>query len=223
MTGTGTGGTGPGEIAADGSAVEFYAAMPFDERSAALVHGAVPPGTAILELGAGAGRVTAPLLALGHPVTAVDGSPGMLAHIEGARTVCSAIEDLDLPDRFGCVLMMSYLVNYGDREALLATCRRHAAPGGLVIFQRETAGWDEGAPRAWSHDGIDFRLTEVEPRGPGVVAATIEYRMGGRRWTHSFVSRRLGDDALPPVLEAAGLRFDRFLDDAGAWVAARPV
>ncbi|WP_067465035.1 class I SAM-dependent methyltransferase [Actinomadura macra] len=215
-------GTGPGEIAPDGSAVEFYAAMPFDERSAALVHGALAPGTAILELGAGTGRVTAPLLALGHPVTAVDDSPEMLAHIQGATTVHSAIQDLDLPDRFGCVLMMSYLVNYGDREALLRACRRHAAPDGLVILQRETLEWEEGSPRDWSHDGIDFRVTQVEPRGPGAVAATIEYRMGGRRWTHSFTSRRLDDDQLPAALEAAGLRFDRFLDDTGGWVAARP-
>ncbi|MUN37655.1 class I SAM-dependent methyltransferase [Actinomadura litoris] len=221
MAKTRSSGTGPGDIAPDGSAVEFYAAQPRNEEAAALVHGALPPGASILELGAGAGRVTAPLVALGHPVTAVDDSAEMLARVTGARTVCSPIEDLDLPDRFGCVLMMSYLVNYGDRTALLDACRRHAAPDGLVIVQRETVDWEE-APRAWSHDGIDFRLSELERLDPERCAATIEYRMGERRWTHSFVSRRLGEEELPEVLAASGLRLDRFLDEGHGWVAARP-
>ncbi|MFD0690341.1 class I SAM-dependent methyltransferase [Actinomadura fibrosa] len=216
-------GTGPGEIAADGSAVEFYAAMPPDERSAALVHAALPAGASILELGAGAGRVTGPLVALGHPVTAVDGSAAMLARIEGARTVRSPIEDLRLPERFDCVLMMSFLVNYGDRKALLDTCARHAAPGGLVVVQRESpALFRDAGPREWSHDGVEFRMRDVGRPSPDVVTATIEYRMGERTWTHSFASRRLDDEELPEVLAASGLRFDRFLDEDGGWVAARP-
>lgn len=48
------------------------------------MHGAAPPGAEILELGAGAGRITHGLLALGHPVVAVDQSPAMLALVEGA-------------------------------------------------------------------------------------------------------------------------------------------
>jgi SAM-dependent methyltransferase len=224
VAGTHEAGTGPGEIARDGSAVEFYAAMPPDTGSAALVHGAIAEGTPILELGAGAGRVTRPLLALGHPVTAVDDSAAMLAAIEGARTVCSPIQDLDLPERFGCVLLMSYLVNYGDRDALLAACRRHVRPDGVVVVQRETPRWhDDAAPREWAHDGVRYRMLDVERPRPGVVATTIEYRMGERRWTHSFTSRRLGDEELPAVLDTAGLRLDRFLDDDGGWLAARPV
>ncbi|MFB4297455.1 class I SAM-dependent methyltransferase [Actinomadura sp. NTSP31] len=224
MAGTGTAGTGPGEIAQDGSAVEFYAALPPDIASAALVHTAIRAGTPILELGAGAGRVTRPLLDFGHPVTAVDDSAAMLARIEGARTVCSPIQDLDLPDRFGCVLLMSYLVNYGDREALLAACGRHVRPDGVVVVQRETPRWhDEAAPREWARDGVQYRMTDVERPAPGLVAATIEYRMGERHWTHSFTSRRLGDDELPAVLEAAGLRLDRFLDDDRGWFTARPL
>ncbi|WP_222870163.1 class I SAM-dependent methyltransferase [Actinomadura decatromicini] len=219
----GTAGSGPGAIAPDGSAVEFYAAMAPDEARAALVHAAVPAGTPVLELGAGAGRVTRALLALGHPVTAVDDSAEMLARIEGARTVRSAIQDLDLGERFGCVLLMSYLVNYGDRAALLDACRRHAAPGGLVLLQRETRPWlGPDAPRAWSHDGVDFEVVRAEPAGPDAAAVTIEYRTGGRRWTHAFTSRRLGDDELPDVLAESGLRLVRFLDDDRAWVAARP-
>lgn len=217
-------GTGPGEIADDGSAVEFYAALPPDVPSAALVHTAIPAGTTVLELGAGTGRVTRPLLDFGHPVTAVDGSAAMLARIEGARTVCSPIQELDLPDRFGCVLLMSFLVNYGDRDALLATCRRHVRPDGVVIVQRDTDGrWLDGAPREWERDGVRYRKAHVERPEPGIVVATMEYRIGERRWTHTFTTRRLGDEDLPAVLEAAGLRLDGFLDDDGAWFTARPL
>ncbi|MVZ99576.1 methyltransferase domain-containing protein [Actinomadura sp. LD22] len=216
-------GTGPGEIADDGSAVEFYAALPPDVASAALVHTTIPAGTPILELGAGAGRVTRPLLEFGHPVTAVDASAAMLARIQGARTVRSAIQDLDLPDRFGCVLLMSYLVNYGDRDALLAACRRHVRPDGVVVIQRDTdALWRDDAPREWTRDGVRYRKAHVEHPEPGTVVATLEYRIGEHRWTHTFTTRRLGDEDLPAVLEAAGLRLGHFLDDDGAWFTARP-
>jgi SAM-dependent methyltransferase len=220
----GTAGTGPGEIARDGSAVEFYAALPPDVASAALVHTTIPAGTPILELGAGAGRVTRPLIEFGHPVTAVDDSAAMLARIEGARTVRSPIQDLDLPDRFGCVLLMSYLVNYGDRDALLAACRRHVRPDGVVVIQRDTdATWRDDAPREWTRDGVRYRKARVDRPEPGTVVATLEYRIGEHRWTHTFTTRRLGDEDLPAVLEAAGLRLGHFLDDDGAWFTARPV
>jgi 16S rRNA A1518/A1519 N6-dimethyltransferase RsmA/KsgA/DIM1 with predicted DNA glycosylase/AP lyase activity len=36
----------------------------------AIVHDATGPGTSVLELGCGTGRITHPLVALGHPVVA---------------------------------------------------------------------------------------------------------------------------------------------------------
>ncbi|MFF5259601.1 class I SAM-dependent methyltransferase [Actinomadura viridis] len=215
-------GSGPGAIAPDGSAVEFYAAMPPDRDSAALVHGAVPPGAAILELGAGAGRVTRPLLDLGHPVVAVDESADMLARIEGAETVRSAIEDLDLGRTFEVVLMMSFLICYGPRRELLETCRRHLAPGGRVIVQRETAGWfDSAGPSEWERQGVRYRLFDVVRHGPDLLSASMEYRLGERAWVHSFTSRRLGDEELEEVLADAGLRLDGFLDESRGWFTAR--
>jgi 2-polyprenyl-3-methyl-5-hydroxy-6-metoxy-1,4-benzoquinol methylase len=70
-------GTGPGAITNDGCAVDFYALLPaFGEPE--IVHGAVPAGATILELGCGTGRILRPLAALGHPVTGVDDSQDML-------------------------------------------------------------------------------------------------------------------------------------------------
>lgn len=82
-------------VARDGSPVELYARLSsFGEPE--LVHGAIPPGAEILELGAGAGRMTHRFVAFGHPVTAVDSSAEMLARISGATTVHADIVGLDL-------------------------------------------------------------------------------------------------------------------------------
>ncbi len=83
------------EIAPDGSPVLLYARLPALGEPE-LIHGAVPAGAQILELGAGAGRITHELLALGHEVVAVDNSSAMLAFIRGAETVLADLEALDL-------------------------------------------------------------------------------------------------------------------------------
>ena len=108
-------GTGPGVITPDGCSVEFYARMTAMGEPA-IVHGALRPGASILELGSGTGRITHPLVALGHPVVAVDESPEMLAYVRDAETVCSRIEDLALGRRFDAVLLASHLINAHTAE-----------------------------------------------------------------------------------------------------------
>jgi SAM-dependent methyltransferase len=107
-------GTGPGVITPDGCAVELYALLqPMGEPE--IVHAAVPAGASVLELGAGAGRVTHPLLALGHPVVTVDESAEMLARIRGAETARAPIQDLDLERRFEAGLATdAYLTGDGS-------------------------------------------------------------------------------------------------------------
>jgi SAM-dependent methyltransferase len=131
-------GTGPGVITPDGCAVDFYALMP-DFGEPAIVSEAAGAGAWILELGCGAGRVTGPLGALGHPVVAVDESPEMLAHVRDAETVCARIQDLSLGRRFGAVLLASHLINADDvtRRTFLDACRRHVADDGCVIIQQQ--------------------------------------------------------------------------------------
>jgi SAM-dependent methyltransferase len=72
------------DAAPDGSPVEVYLRLPPGEEPG-IVHAAVPEGAAVLELGCGAGRLTRALLAFGHPVVAVDQSPEMLRHVQGAE------------------------------------------------------------------------------------------------------------------------------------------
>ncbi|MEU4831353.1 class I SAM-dependent methyltransferase [Streptosporangium sp. NPDC023615] len=219
-------GTGPGPITPDGSAVDHYATLtPGGEPE--LVHSAIGAGASILELGAGAGRVTHRLLELGHEVVAVDESPEMLAHIRGAETVCSPIQTLSLPRTFDLVLLMSFVVETADddlRAAFLRTCRAHVADDGLVVLQRKPPEWyDTVEPtERVGEDGRVVRMTNIVRHEPDVLEATMEYTLGERRWTHTFVSRRLHDDRLRRELDAAGLTLDGFLDDDREWVRAVP-
>jgi len=218
-------GTGPGVITPDGCAVDFYARISAMGEPG-IVHDAIPAGAAILELGCGAGRITHPLLALGHPVTAVDESPEMLAHVHGAETVCARIEDLALGRRFDVVLLASHLINADDTavsRAFLAACARHVAAAGSVIIQQHAPGWFAAAADAESiRDGIIIRVRDVSRPGPDLVSATMEYVDGDRVWTHAFTARRLDDAGLTALLAQSGLRLDRYLTETRSWLRAVP-
>jgi SAM-dependent methyltransferase len=219
-------GSGPGAITPDGCAVDYYATLtPNGEPER--VHAAIPPGATILELGAGAGRITHGLLALGHPVVAVDESAEMLAHIRGAETVRSPIQSLTLDRTFDLVLLMSHLIETPDdesRAALLRTCRGHVADDGCVILQRQPPEWYDTAEPFEREVGAGHavRMIDVDRPEAGLLAATMEYTMGDRRWTHSFLSRRLDDDVLERILGEADLTVSEFLDGDRGWVRAVP-
>jgi SAM-dependent methyltransferase len=218
-------GTGPGVITPDGCAVDFYARMTAMGEPA-IVHAAIAPGASILELGCGTGRVTHPLLDLGHPVVAVDESPEMLDHVRGAETVCARIEDLALGRHFDVVLLASHLINADDTEVrtvFLDVCRRHVADDGCVIVQMHAPGWFETAQDSESErDGIVFRMRDVSRPGPGLLSATVEYADADNLWTQTFTARRLDDADLAAVLTASGLRLDRFLTEDRTWFRAVP-
>ncbi len=212
-------------ITRDGCAVDFYARMTAMGEPE-IVHDAAGPGTRILELGCGTGRITHPLVALGHPVVAVDESPEMLAHVRGAETVRARIEDLALGRRFDVVLLASHLINTDDipaRTALLAACRRHVADDGSVIIQQHAPGWFAAAADAENvRDGIIFRMRDVSRPAPDLVSATVEYVDGDQVWTQTFTARRLEDAELAAVLADTRLRLDRYLTDDRTWLCAVP-
>ena len=218
-------GTGPGVITPDGCAVELYRLLP-PMGEPEIVHAAVPAGADVLDLGAGAGRVTHALVALGHPVVAVDESAEMLACIRGAETVLARIQRLRLDRRFDVVLLASFLVNVADqdlRRRFLETCRAHVREAGCVLVQRHPTAWfDEVAEGERTSGGIVFRLRDLSRPAPGRLAATAEYQAGERVWTHTFTAERLDDQALEAALAEAGLAVDAYLTGDGSWVRAVP-
>jgi SAM-dependent methyltransferase len=243
-------GTGPGVITPDGCAVELYRVLPAMGEPE-VVHAAIPARAGILELGAGAGRVTRRLVALGHPVVAVDESAEMLAWVReadahrggsgagsttstsaglasvGAETVRARIQELDLGRRFEVVLLASFLVNTDDgdlRRRFLEACRRHVGEGGCVLIQRHPPAWFDEAVDGERTDGrITFRLRDLSRPGPGLLTATAEYQVGERVWTQRFTAERLDDEALAAALAEAGLAVDAYLTGDGSWVRAVPL
>ncbi len=105
----------------------------------------------VLELAAGTGRLSVPLAAAGHPVTAVDVDPAMLDRGR-ARAAAAGVEDgrltfveadllgLRLPDagRYGLAFIaLNSLMLLASRPAqrdALATLAAHLAPGGLAVI-----------------------------------------------------------------------------------------
>jgi SAM-dependent methyltransferase len=211
--------------APDGSPVALYAALgPMGEPE--VIHAAVPEGAAILELGAGAGRITHGLVALGHDVVAVDQSPAMLSRIRGAETILADIETLELDRRFPVVVLASNFVNDVDRDrvrAFLDCCARHVVPDGQVLVQGFPSDW---RPDSSWHDlaGARARLRSftLDDR---IVRGEMEYEVDGKGETlvHAFESLLVTADQLDRELEASGLRRRRFLDEGGSWLEAVPL
>jgi SAM-dependent methyltransferase len=217
-------GTGPGAFTADGNAVELYARLPAGVEPD-IIAGAVPERGSVLELGSGAGRITHPLVERGYQVVAVDNSWEMLELIKGARTVHSSIEDLYLEERFDAVLLGSFLVNTTDPAVcaeMLRCCRRHVAPDGRVLIQRQGEDWfdDRRVADTWENRGVRTWITSVERVAPNVCAVRIDYDLEGSQWSHSFHARDVPDAALEALLQEAGLRLDRYLTDDHSWVEA---
>jgi 2-polyprenyl-3-methyl-5-hydroxy-6-metoxy-1,4-benzoquinol methylase len=216
-------GTGPGTITPDGCAVDLYAMMP-PGSDPDIVHAAITPGAPVLELGCGAGRMTGPLVALGHPVTAVDESAEMLARVQGAERVRSRIQDLRLGREFDAVLLASHFINAPDpeRRAFLAACRRHVAPSGSVIIQQHQPGWfAAAAPQETTAGGITFRLRDISRPGPDLLSATVEYQAGERVWTQSFTAAAVAH-RLAEILGEAGLSLAAYLTSDQCWLRAVP-
>ncbi|TWD84867.1 methyltransferase family protein [Kribbella amoyensis] len=219
----GQSGTGPGPITPDGSPVELYIESDAHGEDQ-VIHAAIPPASSILELGCGTGRITRPLLALGHRIVAVDESPDMVARIPETETVCSTIEALRLDRRFDVVLMMSFLVNVPDdeaRHALLTTCAYHVRPGGTVILQQHDRE-SFARPRVLERDDHRLVIDEVEHLSGDRDAATMTHTLGDRTWSQRIVVQNLTEQQLTGNLAAAGLRFVEHLSPDKTWVRATP-
>ena len=214
-------------VAPDGSPVEVYRNLP-TRGEPEIIHAAIPPASTILELGCGTGRVTRALVALGHRVVAVDNAAEMLAELDGlggVETVEADILGLDLERRFQVVVAGSHLVNStgSEGDAFVATAARHAARDGAVLIEAYPAGLDWPAM-------VGVR-SSVGPVGVTVGSATVHgdlleavvvYDLDGRAWEQPFTARLLDEDGLRDVVAAAGLRFDRWLDEGAGWFRAVP-
>jgi SAM-dependent methyltransferase len=210
------------EIAPDGSPTAFYRRLPATGEPE-LIHGLLPPGASILDLGCGPGRIAGPLAALGHPVTGIDNGAGMIAALPpGVEGVVADIATVRLGRRFDAVLLVSHLVNDPvSGEAFARTAAEHVVAGGVVIGETYPAGWDPAASAGQTTHLGDAEITVLWARLDGThLEAEVRYGVDGQEWTQAFAARLLDQPGIESVLSAVGLVFDRWLSRAG-WFTAR--
>jgi SAM-dependent methyltransferase len=94
----------------------------------------------VLDAGCGTGRVAVELAHRGITVVGVDNDPGMIdaarAKAPDLHWVVADLAELALPDRFDVVVLAGNVVPYvaaDRRAAVVATCARHLAPGGVLV------------------------------------------------------------------------------------------
>lgn len=98
----------------------------------------------ILDIAAGGGRLTVPLVRTGREVTAIDLSDDMLSHLRRALPARSTVEcvvadmrDFSLGRRYGLVIIGATsitLLDRAGRSLLYGSVRRHLAAGGVFAF-----------------------------------------------------------------------------------------
>ena len=120
-----------------------------------------PDAGAILDVGAGTGRVSLPLARAGHPVTALDLSATLLAELARrgsglpVETVCADARAFTLPGRAFALIVVpmqtiQLLGGSGGRLCFLRRARAHLTPGGTLALAVAVSGdleefqWREG-------------------------------------------------------------------------------
>jgi SAM-dependent methyltransferase len=110
--------------------------------SAALVRLLPPPPARVLDAGAGTGFLSLPAARLGHQVTAVDLSPGMLGYLRTAAEregltieVVEGSAEQPPPGPFDAVVERHLLWTLPDPAAALSAWRQVAPRGRLVLFE----------------------------------------------------------------------------------------
>lgn len=211
--------------APDGSPLPVYLAAPPGDTATVAMQVVEPPAT-LLELGAGAGRETRPLIGCGYDVVAVDESPAMLAHVIGARTVAADLFTLELGERFDLVVGGSHFIDDADpdrRTALYATCARHLADGGAVLLERYDPTW-AADPTTYSGTAGPVDITfEVLEHDRESTRARLVYELAGSTWTQEFRFVAVTVAAVDVEARAHGLTVAGVHGEDDTWLELRAV
>ncbi len=120
-----------------GSAARAYAEHRPDYAPAAAQWALqVAPGSRVLDLGAGTGKLTGTLLGVGAEVTAVEPDPAMLGELRRAvpdvRALAGSAEDIPLPDGSVDAVLAGNALHWFDMTVAGPEIARVLAPGGVL-------------------------------------------------------------------------------------------
>ncbi|GAA2226916.1 hypothetical protein GCM10010430_02720 [Kitasatospora cystarginea] len=148
---------------------------------------------AILELAAGSGRLTLPLLTLGRDLVALEKAPGMIRLLQERlqnlpvtrRDRCTVVagdmSDFDLDQPFGAIVLGATSISLLDatgRTGLYRSVRRHLAPGGKFLLTAvNVPGFGDATTEHTldidAPDGTRYRMYEHWTKGADVRTVTI--------------------------------------------------
>lgn len=133
-----------------------------------LVH--VRPGAHVVDLGAGTGQATGPLLAAGARVTAVEPGRRLAARLAtshpDARVLVARAEDVALPDGAADVAVAATSVHWFDLDVVLPRLHRALRPGAPFLVWRHVFGDPDVATPFREHVARVVAARE-QPRRPG--------------------------------------------------------
>ena len=168
------------------------------------------PGQRVLDLGAGTGKLTAALLALGAEVIAVEPDPAMLTELRRAlpavRALPGSAEAIPLPDASVDAVLAGNAMHWFDMDVAGPEIARVLAPGGILAglwnVVDDRVDWVAGLARvsgsaaigprdmpiSWRAETADMHLpkTGVAPQFGSPEQA--EFPHGQRRTADSFVA-----------------------------------
>jgi SAM-dependent methyltransferase len=187
----------------------------------ALAHGLA--GKRLLDVACGTGKSFMPFLARGYEVTACDLSPEMVAAAEakvaglGVELFVADMRELPWVGEFDLITCLDDSVNYlledDDLARALERIRRQLAPGGLVVFDCNTALTYRTAFRAQfvrESDAAFFAWRGEGSSEGGLATASIDvFARGEPGWvrrTSRHVQRHHTRRAVKAAAAAAGLR-----------------
>ncbi|HEY0805070.1 MAG TPA: class I SAM-dependent methyltransferase [Pseudonocardiaceae bacterium] len=156
------------------------------------------PGLRVLDVGAGTGKLTGGLLALGVDVVAVEPDPAMLAELTtrfpDVATLLGTAEDIPLPDASVNAVFAGQALHWFDLDRALPEFRRVLRPGGFAVAVWNT--YDDTVP--WVAEFCD--VTETIRRGVQRMDGEILGPLGpSERIEFSHRHRQTADDLLNTV------------------------
>ncbi|MET8233981.1 class I SAM-dependent methyltransferase [Micromonospora sp. NPDC005298] len=194
-----------------GAAATAYAEHRPDYARAAVRWALEPaPGPRVLDLGAGTGKLSATLVALGVEVVAVEPDPAMLAELRRAlpavRALPGSAEAVPLPDGSVDAVLAGNAMHWFDMAVAGPEIARVLAPGGVLAglwnILDDRVGWVADLERVSGSAAIgprdtvsSWRAATATMLAPGTgpvarfdAAAQVEFPHGQRRTADSLVA-----------------------------------